>query len=275
MTVELITQFERHLRDLDRATSTVRAYVDVLTRLDRELPYGLTAACTDELSDWIYIDGRSRATRSLYRTIVAGFFAWVTDPEDPDPADPVLDYNPARRLPKVTVPKGRPRPVPSAQQFDILARARQPYLDWFVLCFYAGARCVEVSRLDREDITEESVLLRGKGDRDRYVPTHPRVWALAQHLPAGAVARDAGGRRLNRQQVAHRGNHQLRTVLGYPGVSMHRLRHTFLTGAYEACRDIRAVQELAGHASVATTQGYVAVSEATMRSAVASLRSVA
>lgn len=270
MTVELITQFERHLRDLDRATSTIQAYVDLLGRLNRELPYGLTAACTDELSDWIYIDGRSRATRSLYRTIVVGFFAWATDPDDPR-----LDYDPARRLPKVSVPAGRPRPVSPDQQFDILARAQRPYRDWFDLCFYAGARCVEVSRLDREDITEESVLLRGKGDRDRYVPTHPRVWALAQHLPPGAVARDAGGRRLNRQQVAHRGNHQLRTVLGYPGVSMHRLRHTFLTGAYEACRDIRAVQELAGHASVATTQGYVAVSEATMRSAVASLRSVA
>lgn len=266
MTVELITQYGRHLRELNRAPSTIEGYVGLLTRLDRDLPYGLLQACTDELSDIIYTDDHSRATRSLYRTIVAGFFAWSTDPDEPR-----LDYDPARRLPKVTVPKGRPRPVSDAQKFDILARAQRPYRDWFILSFYGGARCIEVAQLDREDITEQDTLLRGKGDRSRFVPTHPRVWELAQELAPGPVARDGDGTRLSRQQVSHRGNHQLRTVLGYPGVSMHRLRHTFLTGAYEKHRDIRVVQELAGHESIATTEGYVAVSEATMRSAVASL----
>jgi integrase/recombinase XerC len=267
MTVELIAQYERHLRDLRRATSTITAYVDVLTRADRELPVGLLSACTDELAEWIYTDDRSRATRSQYRTIIAGFFAWACDPDDP-----VLDYDPARRLPKVRVPRGRPRPVAPGQQLDILTRAQRPFRDWFVICLYAGARCIEVAQLDREDITQDSVLLKGKGDMNRYVPTHPMVWELARQLPRGPVAVDQDGSRLDRRQISHRGNYHLSSALGYRGVSMHRLRHTFLTGAYDACKDIRAVQALAGHASVATTQVYVAVSEATMRSAVASLR---
>lgn len=263
---DLIDRYARHLRDLGRAESSIATYLDVLHRLDRELPAGLVAAHAEELRDAIYRDGRGRATRKLYRAIVCGFFAWATDP-----AEPLLDFDPAALLPPVSLPQRKPRPVPDDQLADLLARAGDPFRGWFILAAFAGLRCCEIAALDLDHITEAHVWVQGKGSKERFVPTHPAVWQLTKRLPAGPVAADDGGFRLDRQQVSHRGNHHLHRVLGHDAVTMHRLRHSFGTRAYRVCRDIRAVQELLGHASIATTQLYVAADVAAMQRAVAGL----
>lgn len=268
----LIDGYEEHLRELRRAKRTIVTYMEILTRMDRELPMGLTAACTDELQDWIFTDERGPATHNLYRVVAGGFFAWAADPDKPSPR---LSYDPARKLPRVNVPRGRARPVPREQLFDIIARAEQPYRDWIVIATYLGARCCEVSALDRQHITEERTWLQGKGGRNRYVPTHPMVLELAKRLPPGPVARDHDGSRLTGRQVSNRGGHHLRRLLGRGGVSMHRFRHTYGTEVYEHCKDIRVVQELLGHASVATTQIYIGVNQQAMQRAVLGLPTAA
>jgi integrase/recombinase XerC len=259
--------YEQHLRELSRADGTVETYMGILRHMDRTLPDGLIYACEDELRAWIFTSEHSQATRGLYGTVATGFYGWASDP---DRDDGRLDYDPSRKLPRIPKPKRLPRPIPKGQLFDILARAEQPYRDWFTTAAYCGARCIEISALDREHITSQSVWLRGKGDKERYVPTHPLVWEMAQRLPAGPIAVDHDGSRLTRQQVSRRGNHRLQGSLGYR-ISMHRLRHTFGTEAYEACHDLRAVQELMGHGSSSTTEGYVQASKASMRRAVAGL----
>lgn len=267
----LIADYARHLSDLCRATSTIDTYLDVLHRIDRALPYGLANACEDELREWIYSDGHGPAYRKLCRIIVNGFFEWASDP-----GAPRLDFNPATALPLVSAPPGRPNPVVAEQQIEILARAGRPHRDWFLLASYTGARCTELANLDREHITERRVLLHGKGGKLRHVPTHPVVWALAQQLPPGPVAVEYRGRlrgtRLTRQEISHRGNYHLQRVLGLAGVHMHRLRATFGTQAYEATRDILAVQRLLGHSSPTTTQIYVEVGDDALVRAVAGLR---
>lgn len=265
---DLIADYLRHLRNLGRATATIETYGVMLRALDRHLPAGLTSACTDELVTAIYTDDRSNATRALRRAAVTGFFAWACDEDEPQ-----LDYNPARKLPAVRVKIGKPRPVQPAELAAILTRAEWPYRGWFLLASHAGARCVEISQLDREDITERSLLLHGKGDQDRAIPTHPLIWQYAQRMPPGPIAVSRDGR-IDRKRVSLLGNAQL-DRLGFPGVTMHRLRHSFLTRAFDACKDIRAVQRLAGHASINTTQIYVEVNEASMRRAVDGLAVVA
>lgn len=260
----LIDEYERHLIGLGRAAATRESYISTLRRADTDLDAGLLSACTDELQDWIFTDNHMPATRALYRAAIAGFFAWATDPDEPR-----LDYDPARRIPAVHVQPGRPRPVPAPQLAGILASAPRPFFLWYVAASHAGARCIEIAQLDRDDITEDETLLRGKGGKSRLVPSHALVWQLAQELPPGLVA---GG--LDRRQVSSRGNAHL-DRLGFPTVTMHRLRHTFLTSAYDACKDIRAVQRLAGHSSVSTTQIYVEAREDVMRLAVAGLPVVA
>lgn len=267
----LIAEYQQHLREEGRAPSTIETYTEILRRMDRELPYGICSANTEELKGWINAASRpAPATRKLARAAVVGLFGWLCDP---DPDEAILDFNPAVLLPTVPVKTGRPQPIPDDELFDILKRARRPYRDWFIASACLGARCMEVASLNRRDITERRTLLRGKGGKERFVPTHPLVWALAGQLPDGPVAVERDGRtRLTREQISHRGNYYLQRVLGYLDVHMHRLRHTFGTQAYEACGDIRAVQELLGHGSVATTQIYVDASSAAMRTAVAGLR---
>lgn len=264
---DLIADYVRHLSDLGRAESTIVTYTDVLQRMDKYLPYGLVSACQEELHDWIFSDSHGKAHRKLCRIIANGFYEWATDP-----AYPRLDFNPAAGLPVVSAPRGRPNPITEHQKIEILARAARPHRDWFLAACFTGARCTELANLDREHITERRVLLHGKGGKTRYVPTHPLVWALAQELPPGPLATDRHGNRLTRQQVSHRGNYQLQKVLGLAGVHMHRLRSTFGTEAYEATRDILAVQRLLGHASPTTTQIYVEVGDEALERAVAGLR---
>ncbi|MEV4271912.1 tyrosine-type recombinase/integrase [Micromonospora aurantiaca (nom. illeg.)] len=265
---QLLDAYLTHLRILRRADSTIDTYRDLLTRLDRDLPEGLLYACTDDLRDAIWTDGRKPATIALYRAAAVGLYAWAADERDP-----WLDYDPARHLPRAQLPHRRPRPVTHDQLRDILARARAPYRLWYLLAAGQGLRCVEISRLDRDDITDTATWLRGKGDRERTVPTHPAVWELAADLPAGPIARDpAGQRRATRRHVRERANFYLQRRLGHQGVTMHRLRHWYGTYVHQAAGgDIRIAQELLGHASPATTAVYVATLDTAKAAAVQGL----
>lgn len=267
----MIAAYLRFLEvDRDRAASTIQTYREVLTRMNAELPAGLIDAHTDDLRAWIYVARRKPATRKLYRAVTAGFFGWACDPADP--ASPVLDYDPARLLPRVRVPAGRPRPVPTGQLADILARALPPFDLWFHAAAAAGLRAVEISRLDREHVTAESIWVQGKGGKTRVVPTHPTLWALIEPLPWGPIARRADGARADRRYVDQRGNHHLHKALGYDTVTMHRLRHWFGTHAHRASGgDLTVAQELLGHASPVTTRIYVEVDAVAMAAAVAAL----
>jgi integrase/recombinase XerC len=272
-TLDLIADYEDHLRGLNRSARTIEDYIGFLRRLDRDLPCGLLSAHTDELRDYINDPCRSApATRSLNTNIVAGFCGWVTDPDRPVR----LDFNAAADLPRVRVPQRRRRVIRNDWLADILHGAREPYRAWFTIAAYGGLRCCEISGLDRGHISDRQIWIRaGKGDKERIVPTHPKVLQAVEQLPPGPIAVDRDGRtRLTAKQVAHRGNHHLRGPLGFPGVSMHALRRWFGTNTYRATRDPRAVQELLGHSSLSTTQVYIDVAEEEKAAAVAGLPDV-
>jgi len=265
---EMIRAFVRHLRDLGRADTTIDSYTDILCRLDRTLPEGLAYACADELRELIYVDTRRPAANALYRAAVAKFYGWATDENDP-----WLDYNPARHLSPVQVRARAPRPVTHEQLRDMLARAREPYRTWYLLAAAHGMRCIEISRLDRDDVTEQDTWIRGKGGRERIVPTHPAVWAAVRDLPRGPIARRPDGTgRADRRQVRERANWYAQTRLGHRDVTMHRLRHWYGTYVHQAAgHDLRVAQELLGHSSPAVTQVYVAVAGGAKAAAVAAL----
>ncbi|MEU5939426.1 tyrosine-type recombinase/integrase [Micromonospora sp. NPDC047548] len=251
---ELIIGFVRYLAGLGRAESTRDTYADELCRLDRQLPEGLLYACVDELVDGIHTGRRSAAHIAKITAAVTGFFGWATRP-----ADPRLDFNPAADLPRATVKPRRPRPITTDELADILRRAREPMRTWYLLAAGNGLRCIEISRLDRADLTEEATWIHGKGGKERIVPTHPAVWAAVKDLPSGPIARTRAGAHADRVQVQERANYHLQTTLGHKTVSMHRLRHWHGTYVHQAAGgDIRVTQELLGHANPNTTSTYVA-----------------
>jgi len=147
------------------------------------------------------------------------------------------------------------------------------------LTYSCGLRCEEVVNVDVGDLDFDAEELRvlGKGSKTRIVPVgEPAQKAVERYLatarPSLATTPDEPalflskrGRRLSPSDVRRR----LRTWLrhaGLPGdASPHSLRHSFATHLLEGGADLRAIQELLGHASVSTTQVYTRVESARLR----------
>lgn len=189
---------------------------------------------------------------------------------------------PARRLPKA-LPVDEVDALIDAAGFDgtALARRDRALLE---LLYASGARISEVVALDVDDAAtlldggDPAVRLHGKGGRDRVVPVgRSAVAAVGDYLTAGRAALSAGrsdtpalflnrrGGRLSRQSAWS----VLRQSANKAGVtrevSPHVLRHSFATHLLDGGADVRVVQELLGHASVATTQIYTLVTAERLR----------
>ncbi|MGH3914402.1 MAG: site-specific tyrosine recombinase XerD [Pseudonocardiaceae bacterium] len=195
-----------------------------------------------------------------------------------DVAVEVHPPSPAKRLPKALAVNDvlRLLDVFSAEE-GFRALRDQALLE---LLYSTGARISEVVGLDRDDVdvAARTVLLRGKGGKQRLVPVgRPALIALDAYLVRGrpplaargrgipAVFLNARGARLSRQS-AWAVLREAADRAGIAGaVSPHTLRHSFATHLLEGGADVRVVQELLGHASVTTTQVYTLVTVDTLR----------
>lgn len=261
-TGDLIVNYLRYLRVCNRSPRTIQARCDILTRIDLELPYGLWQATEDEIMDWVFRDDWSTQTKATYLGALKSFYGWAVGR--------VLDFNPTLEIPMPKVPARVPRPVTDGQLRLILTTAHEPYRWWALLAAYLGARCLEIARLTRQDITPQVTYLTGKGDKQRAVPTDRDVWTVAQSLPPGPVA-TVEGVPVDERYISIRFAIYCRRQLLLPGVGMHRLRHWYLTKVTESSGDPRLAQVLAGHSSLNTTMGYLQVAGGRMRTAVDSL----
>lgn len=185
-------------------------------------------------------------TRKAARSAVLSFFTWATHYG-------VIPTNPAADLPTVRVPKPDPRPAPDS----VIARAMQGAdartQDMLMLAAFAGLRCREIARLHSDEITEKAIRPLGKGGKRRTIPLLP---ILAERLRGreGWIFPGNDDGHLSPSRVGRLISDALPS-----GWTAHTLRHRFASQAYAVERDLRAVQELLGHASVATTQIYTAV----------------
>ncbi|AHC26168.1 MULTISPECIES: site-specific tyrosine recombinase XerD [Mycobacteriaceae] len=148
------------------------------------------------------------------------------------------------------------------------------------LLYSTGARISEAVGLDVDDVDTEyrSVLLRGKGGKDRLVPVgRPAISALDAYLVRGrpelarrgkgtpAIFLNARGGRLSRQSAWQVLQDAAAAAGIASAVSPHTMRHSFATHLLEGGADVRVVQELLGHASVTTTQIYTLVTVSALR----------
>jgi integrase/recombinase XerC len=150
-----------------------------------------------------------------------------------------------------------------AEQDDFAAVRDLAMLELF---YSSGLRLSELTGLNLADLDllSDQVKLRGKGRKERIVPVGNRASrALRRYLKAReSLARDRDavfvGRRGTRltPRTVQRLMHQAFEAVGGDGLRVHSLRHTFATHLLDAGADLRAVQELLGHASLSTTQVY-------------------
>ncbi len=198
-----------------------------------------------------------------------------------NPADLLSSPKRAQRLPRVLKPAEVSTlldRIPATSPLELRDRAL------FELAYACGLRAEELVTLDVSsvDFDSETVRVEGKGDKTRLVPAGEHALAaleryLARARPAlsgeddQALFLSKSGRRLGTSDIRRR----LRTwarlaARGAPALAdahPHALRHSFATHLLEGGADLRAIQELLGHASISTTQVYTRVESARLRQA--------
>jgi integrase/recombinase XerC len=265
-----------------RAEATRTAYVGDLRAFAEWMERGGVAgpAGVDRLHLRRYL--ASLGTRRLARATVArkaaalrAYFAWSvrTGRLAEDPARSLRAPGGGGRLPRV-LSGGEIDALLSTPESDTaLSAIDQRDLAVLELLYAAGLRVSELCGLDTEgvDLATRTVTVLGKGGKQRRVPIHDRAAeALGAWLrsgreemagPPGAVFVNRRGSRLGPRDV--------RRILDRRAASPthpHALRHTFATHLLDGGADLRVVQELLGHASLATTQIYTHVSKERLRS---------
>jgi integrase/recombinase XerC len=264
--MDLIDAHVAHLRAGGYAARTIRDRGELLARMDDQLPEGLYQATTDELEQWLADPTWSQWTRVTYHSHVRGFFRWACAGDDPH-----LDWDPSAALARPRNPARVPHPITEEELNAALSRSDRRWRLVITLAGFAGLRAGEISRLRREDVTAEAIrVVKGKGGRDAVLPTHPAIWALVARLPAGLLVRTRTGKEFTDDQLSVMARHHFDSI-DMPEVHLHRLRHRFATQLIRSGADIRTVQELMRHSSLATTAGYIAVTDEQRVRAVAGL----
>ena len=257
---DLIAQFAAHMAAGGKARTTIRDRTDLLRRVDTDLPMGLEAATVEELAAWLAREEWSTATKRAYYWHIRGFFRWACDPNRP-----LLDWDPSASLAKPSAPVGVPKPVTDDELRTALTATGEPWDLLVMLAAYAGLRCCELATIRREHITVEHITIRGKGGKERSVPTLPLVWERVRDLPRGRL-----GPRDDAHWISHTAIRRFERI-GLVDVTMHRFRHWFGSMLLAGGADLLTVSKLLGHANTATTAVYCLITDGQRRSAVATL----
>ncbi|RNL65123.1 tyrosine recombinase XerC [Nocardioides marmoriginsengisoli] len=287
-----LAAYERHLvAERDLTPHTVRAYLGDLSGM---LTHAAALGCTrlDDLDirtlrSWLANQqtlGKARTTMARRATAVRVFTAWALrtgratadagaqlgSPKAHKPLPPALDVTQARALLDAAASQADDGSPVGLRDVAILE-----------LLYATGARVGEVCTLDIDDVDRSRRVVRvfGKGRKERTVPYGlPADQALGRWLaearpvlfvPGSGAALFLGARggRIDQRAVRSMVHRRLEDVPGAPDLGPHGLRHTAATHLLEGGADLRTVQEMLGHASLATTQIYTHVTTDRLRKA--------
>ena len=253
MDIPMIDAYLEHLRRLGRTDDTISGRRNILIQLNSRLPNGVGSTCTEQLAEWLFRPNLKPNSLVTYHEALVGFYRWAVSGRKP-----WLNFDPTDDLEQPKPVPGEARPVTDDELARILRNAAEPYRTWAVIAAYAGLRCIEVSRLDREHVTEQRlIVVKGKGGRPRVHDTDPYIWAAVRDLPPGPIARRVRtGDRASADYVSVRASHHFQHTLGVDGATMHRLRHWLGSTTQRLYRDIRVTQATLGHLRLSSTQIY-------------------
>ena len=274
------------------STHTVRAYLgDLDSFIDHMGRNGITDIPNINLPlirSWLatqQVRGGARTTLSRRATSIRLFTKWATKRGylASDVGSTLATPKPHRTLPDVLTQGDAVTALDSmatrAAEFDTPTSIRDVAI--VELLYATGARVSEVCGLDLEDLdfSRNTIRVLGKGNKERMIPMGaPAVKALNTYIESarGLLANDksaralflgARGKRIDQRAVRTIVYEALSALEGVERMGPHALRHSAATHLLEGGADLRTVQEILGHSSLATTQIYTHVSTERLRQA--------
>lgn len=255
--------FESWLRANSCGNLTVKDRFIHLADFERHHP-AFPNVTPAEISIWLGRPGYATWSRATYFGHLRSYYRYATE-------FGLVSDDPMLRMRRPKAGKTVPRPLSPFQVGAVLAAANPDVKAWLILGLYAGLRSHEIAKIRGEDVDVDQLFVFGKGEQSAYVPCHRLVWEQALTRPRYGwwfPTKSAGG------HVTSAGvsgvTSRLFTTYGIEG-SIHRCRHTFGTQLLRAGVNIRIVQTLMRHESLASTQIYTAVDEPERRDAIALL----
>jgi integrase/recombinase XerC len=272
-------QFLRSLHELNASPHTIKAYTGDLDNF----------AAYIGPRDWRHVDhvtirgflshlyekglGKASVARSL--AAVRSLYRWLAQ-------EGVVEQNPAVLVSTPKLPKKLPR-VPTIEEMNTVLDGPMPEVAafperdrlMFELLYGCGIRNSELVGINLDDIrlSNEAILIRGKGKKERYVPFGDSVKsALAAYLSLRSQLLAERKKNTNALLINQRGGRLTTRSAGRivkkvavakglpPDVHPHTLRHAFGTHMLEEGADLRAIQEMLGHERLSTTQRYTQLS---------------
>jgi integrase/recombinase XerC len=284
--------FLRHLRERNASAHTIKAYTGDLDSFAAYIgSRGWKAidhiAIRGFLSH-LYDKGLSKTSVARALAAVRSLYRWLAQ-------EGVVEQNPAKLVSTPRLPKKLPR-VPTIEEMNFVLDGKMPEVASFPerdrlmleLLYGCGIRNSELVGINLDDISlsNEAILIRGKGKKERYVPFggsalaalsvylpwRQQLLATLNNTPKNALKKTITARDKPALLVNQRGGRLTTRSVGRiikriavakglsPEVHPHTLRHAFGTHMLEEGADLRAIQELLGHERLATTQRYTQLS---------------
>ena len=272
-------EFLRHLRERNASAHTIKAYTGDLDAFAAYIGArqweAIDHIAIRSFLSHLYDKGLSKQSVARALAAVRSLYRWLAQ-------EGAVEQNPAKLVSTPRLPKKLPR-VPTIEEVNSVLDGKMPEVASFPerdrlmleLLYGCGIRNSELVGVNLDDIriSNEAILIRGKGKKERYVPFGGSVSAaLAAYLPwrqkllatlkktnSALLVNQRGGRLTTRSvgRIVKR----IAVARGLsPDVHPHTLRHAFGTHMLEEGADLRAIQELLGHERLATTQRYTQLS---------------
>lgn len=254
----LVERWAQQLRAVGQSVHTVRLRTHAVAACSTWAGVDPAKLSRDDVLWWLEAHPQwSANTRNAYWRSLHVWFAWCV-------GEGVLTEHPLHGVRGPAARPGRPRPVTTAEVTGMLAVAPDPATRvWILLAALQGLRVAEIATLRGEDFRGGTMRVRGKGGHFDVLPLHPQVELLVEQMPRtgwwfpspGSAAGHVHPKTVTRKVAL-----TMRRA-GVTDGAAHRLRHWFGTEALRATRNVRTVQTLLRHRSIATTQVYTLIDE--------------
>jgi integrase/recombinase XerC len=255
----LIPRYREFLESGTLSPRTVELRIYHLNRIRKHVGVKPGEVTLEHLTAYFHGRSWSPNTRAVVKASMSVFYKWAVDNE-------YLLKNPASKLMKLKVPAGKPKPASDAALEQGLTTGDAKVTLMVRLGERCGLRAMEIAAISTHDLEQDelgwTLRVLGKGSKVRLIPLSDDFAAELLNRKAGFVFPGKIDGHISPAYVSRIVSKALP-----PGVTAHKLRHRFATKALRGSSNLRAVQELLGHSSIATTQVYTGIGNDELRQA--------